>query len=202
MPARRGEPNGHCSICSHDQRYRIELAMVSGVGRRVIAKRFGVSGDSAWRHLRNHVPAERRAHLVAGPLKLGELAEKAANEGLALLDYLGLLRSSLLTQYLAAAEAGDRQGSALIAGKLLQCLSLIAQCSGELNRAGASITNNIAVMSSPVMADLQGMLIRALQPYPEARRAVLAGLEELSRRTHPQSSSMPVLAAPLEALGA
>ena len=202
MPVRRGQPSGHCSICAHAERYRIELSMCAGVGRRVIAKRFGVSGHAAWRHLRNHVPAERRAQLVAGPLKLGELAQKAADEGLALLDYLGLLRSSLLTQYLAAAEAGDRQGSAIVAGRLLQCLSLIAQCSGELNRASGPVTNNTLIMASPVMADLQGMLIRTLQPYPEARRAVLAGLEELSRRTLPQSSPVPVLAAPLEAVGA
>lgn len=195
MPVRRGQPSGQCSICAHEQRYRIELAMVSGVGRRVIAKRFGVSGDAAWRHLRNHVPGERRAQLVAGPLKLGELAEKAASEGLALLDYLALLRSSLLSQYLAAADVGDRQGSALLAGKLLQCLSLIAQCSGELNRASGPITNNTLIMASPLMADLQSMLIRTLSPFPEARQAVLGGLEELSARAVAQSSTVRMLEA-------
>jgi hypothetical protein len=52
-----------------------------------------------------------------------------------------------------------------------------------MSKATASVTNNIAIMSSPLMADLQSMLVRTLQPFPEARAAVLSGLEELSART-------------------
>ena len=37
------------------------------------------------------------------------------------------------------------------------------------------------------MADLQTMLIRTLQPFPEARAAVLNGLEELSARVLQQT---------------
>ena len=188
MPRSRGRP-GKCAICAHPQRYEIELALVSGVSAPAVARKFTVSHDSAWRHLKNHVDQARRASLVAGggPLKLGELAEKAATEGLALIDYLGMVRTALFSQFLATSEAGDHQNSALISGKLLQCLSLIAQCSGELSKATASVTNNIAIMNSPWVADLQTMLIRTLQPFPEARAAVLGGLEELSARAMTQS---------------
>jgi len=180
MPAPRGQPNNRCSICSHDQRYRIELAMVAGVGRRVIAKRFAVSGDAAWRHLRHHVPDERRAQLVAGPLKLSQLAERAAEEGMSLLDYLAMIRSSLTHQFLAASDAGDRQGAALLSGRLLECLRMIGQVTGDLTRATSNVTNNNLILGSPLMADLQRMLITRLRPYPDAGRAVLEGLEALS----------------------
>ena len=189
MSSPRGEPSGKCTICSHAERYRIELALVSRVSTRAVALKFNVSRDAAWRHLTNHVDAARRASLVAGggPLKLGELAEKAANEGLALIDYLGMVRSALFSQFLACTEANDHQNAALLSGRLLTCLSLIAQCSGELSKASASVTNNIAIMQSPIMADLQTMLIRKLQPFPEARQAVLGGLEELSARVMQQT---------------
>jgi hypothetical protein len=193
MPVRKGEMSGRCSVCTHAQRYRIELALVGGASRESVAKRFQVSSDAAGRHLRNHVSPERRAQLLAGPLKLADLAEKAAEEGLALIDYLALVRSTLVAQFLTASETGDRNGTALIAGRLLRCLELTAQLTGELSRTGATITNNLAIVNSPYVADLQSMLIRTLQPYPEARQAVLIGLEELSRRSAEGRTSLPAL---------
>lgn len=190
--AKKGEQNGKCTICAHEQRYQIELALVSGVSCRAIGKKYNVSRDAAWRHLRNHVPPERRAELVAGPLKPAELAQRAADEGLTLLEYVPMVRNSLMARFLAASEADDRQGTALVAGRLLDCLRLTAQLSGELAKAGATITNNIAILQSPLMADLQSMLIRTLAPFPDARDAVLGGLEELSRRAL-QEAPLPAI---------
>jgi hypothetical protein len=190
--AKKGESNGKCTVCASPQRYQIELALVSGVSCRAIGKKYRVSRDAAWRHLRNHVPPERRAELVAGPLKPAELAERAADEGLSLLEYTAMVRNSLMARFLAASEADDRQGTALVAGRLLDCLRLTAQLSGELSKAGATITNNIAILQSPLMADLQSMLIRTLAPFPDAREAVLGGLEELSRRAM-QEAPLPAI---------
>lgn len=192
--AKRGEQNGRCTICASTQRYEIELALVSGVSCRAVGKKYRVSRDAAWRHLRKHVPPERRAELVAGPLKPAQLAERAADEGMTLLEYVAMVRNSLMARFLAASEADDRPGTALVAGRLLDCLRLTAQLSGELSKAGATITTNIAIMNSPLVADLQTMLIRTLQPFPEARAAVLHGLEELSARALQQTA--PTLAAP------
>jgi hypothetical protein len=191
MPAIRGQPSGQCSICGHPQRYRIELALVSGVSKRAVGSKFDVGADAAWRHLRNHVSEERRAQLIAGPLKLSELADKAAAEGLALIDYLSMVRSALLQQFLAATEASDRNGAAIVAGRLLEALRMMAQLTGEIGRAGATITNNTLVMSSPLMADLEQMLVTRLRPFPEAARSVLAGLKELSERTLQRVSATP-----------
>jgi hypothetical protein len=79
-----------------------------------------------------------------------------------------------------------------VAGRLLDCLRLTASLTGELSKAGASITNNIAILQSPLMADLQSMLIRTLAPFPDARAAVLSGLEELSRRAL-QEAPLPAI---------
>jgi hypothetical protein len=192
--AKKGEPNGKCSICSHEQRYQIELSLVSGVSCRAIGAKFKVSRDAAWRHLKNHVTDARRSELVAGPLTTAQLAERAADEGMSLLDYLAIVRNGLMARFLAASECDDRQGTAIVAGRLLECLRTIARLTGELTAATSNVTNNIAILNSPLMADLQGMLIRELQPFPEARLRVIAGLEELSRRSAPP---MAAIAAPV-----
>jgi hypothetical protein len=156
--------------------------LAGGASIQAVATKFDLPYYSLRRHFVSHVSAGRKAQLLAGPLSLGELAEKAASEGLALLDYLRLIRSTLLGQFLTASEAGDSNGAATVAGRLLECLRIIATLTGEISRTSASFTQNIAIMSSPMMADLQSMLIRTLQPYPAAREAVLSGLEELSAR--------------------
>jgi hypothetical protein len=158
---------------SHGERHRVELALASGVSLRAVARKFGVSRDAAWRHQRNHVTPERRAQLVAGPLKVSELAEKAAQEGMALVDYLGLMRSSLMHGHLAA-EAGGRPGAALLAARVLECLRLQGQVTGDLTRTAATTVNNTLILSSPLMSDLQQMLVTRLRPFPDAATAVLA----------------------------
>lgn len=182
MTRPRGNPNVQCSICRHEQRHRIELALVSGASRRAVSRKFGVSPHAAGRHLTNHVGDERRAQLVAGPLRLHELAERATEADLTLQQYLSMLRSSLFEQYLQAVEVGDRPGFSLIAGRLAEIIRLEGQVNGEISRVVAPITNNIAVLSSPLVGDLKVMLIQRLQPFPEALKAVVDGLDELSSR--------------------
>lgn len=181
MTGRRGNPHVQCSICLHQERPRIDLALVSGAAARAVGRKFNVSPHALGRHLRAHVSPERRAQLVAGPLKLAQLAERAAEEGMSLLDYLGLVRSSLMHQFLACAEAGDRQGAALLSGRLLECLRMVAQISGELTTATATVTNNTVNVfaSDPDFRRFQDSLIRALSRFPEAYAAVLAEFERL-----------------------
>jgi hypothetical protein len=197
---KKGEMSGRCSVCRHPDRYRIELALAAGVAVRPLGRKYGLPFRSINRHYLVHVPDERKAQLIGGPVKLHELAERAAEEGLGLLEYLGMIRSALFTQFYAATESGDRNGAATVSGRLLETIRITAQLSGEMVKPGATITNNTLVMASPLMADLQAMLIQRLKPYPDAAKAVLAGLRELSDRALgnaplPGSAALPALEA-------
>src|SRR5262245_48049112 len=55
-------------------------------------------------------------------------------EGLSLLDYLSIVRSTLLSMFQASAQVGDSRGASVTAGRLLQCLSEIGRITGELGR--------------------------------------------------------------------
>jgi hypothetical protein len=173
-----------CLICSHPERARIELARVSGVSLRDIAKTFGVSLDSVWRHMTNHVTDADRAFYLAD-VDLKGLAERANSEALSLLDYLAIIRSTLMLQMQTAAGCNDRPGTAAIAGKLIATLQLIATCTGEMLRLSpVNITHNTAVfMSSPLYIELERMLIDTLSDHPEVLSKVVDGLRQLEDRT-------------------
>lgn len=194
----KGERTGRCAICRHTEKYRIELMLAGGASVRAICARFGVQKNACWRHGKLHMSAERRAALIAGPVKMYELALKAAELDLSLLDYLALIRSTLLLQFTTASEAGDRNGVATVGGRLLECLRLQATLTGEISKATSAVTNNIAVINHPMVADLQALLNRTLAPYPEARQAVVTALKEASARMLESAGGAPVGPALIE----
>jgi hypothetical protein len=116
-------------------------------------------------------------------MKLSELAEKATAEGTTLIDYLSMIRSVLMARFLAAAETGDNPNTGLLSGRLTELLRLQASVTGELSKATSTINHNTLVMASPLMSELQQMLMTRLRPHPEALRTVIEGLEQLSAKT-------------------
>ena len=50
-----------CTICNHPARPQIDLAIATGLSKRAVAERFGVSRDAVWRHAQAHLTAEMRA---------------------------------------------------------------------------------------------------------------------------------------------
>jgi hypothetical protein len=176
-----------CIVCKHVDRARIETLKAGGASFDSIAKKFdGVSKDQLWRHWHRHVPAERKAQLIGGPeIKMEQLAEKAAESGLGLLDSFGHMRARLFASFDAACDAGDRTGQGVIAGRLLETLREIGKLTGEIRQlapGGVNVTNNIAILNSPAIAEMQAAIIRALAPFPEARAAVVAALRQLEGR--------------------
>jgi hypothetical protein len=84
-----------CQICFHPDRARIEMAHVAGRSIDDIGPEFGVHRDAVWRHMTRHVSEETKIGYLAGPIKLGELANLAASENKSVIEYLAILRSIL-----------------------------------------------------------------------------------------------------------
>jgi hypothetical protein len=170
-----------CGACMHAERARLEALRVGGVPLRVLAKQFSLSKDVIHRHFKSHVSPQRKAELMAGPAKVEQLANAAADESRGLLDYLGITRTVLFNQFLNAAEAGDRTGVANVAGRLLESLRELARLTGELRDvSGISITHNtLNVGGSPEFAALSKGLLTIARAYPAARVDIVALLRGL-----------------------
>jgi hypothetical protein len=170
------------------------MLRVGGVALAPLAARFGLSKDTLNRHMRNHVTDAMRSEYLLGPLAMRELVERANLEGMALLDYLHIVRSKLLSLFTGAAEAKDAYRASVISGRLLECLREIGKITGEIVQhahGGVSIVNNVAVTGSPEFARLQSTIIAALAPFPEARQAVIAALRSVEPETANDRHEVP-----------
>jgi hypothetical protein len=76
-------------------------------------------------------------------LQLEELAQKAADIGMSVLDHLHAIRVVLFSHLTTATEAGDGQLASNIAGRLTHILETIARISGELGALATNTTYNI-----------------------------------------------------------
>jgi hypothetical protein len=169
-----------CTICKHPERWRIELLKAGGASGEAIAAKFGVSSDAIHRHWANHVTDDARAGYLAGPADMARLHERAAAEGESVLDYLRIVRTSLMSALAACSEAGDARGVAIVSAQLIGVLDKLGKITGEIAQIANGATNvNIAIINSPEFAQAQAAILRALAPHPAARIAVVTALREL-----------------------
>jgi hypothetical protein len=95
-----------CTVCSHPERHLIEMARVAGASFSAIGEKFKIHRDAVFRHCRDHLDETARASYLAD-IPLTELAERANKESLSLIDYLALVRSTVLQQMLVASGVND-----------------------------------------------------------------------------------------------
>jgi inactivated superfamily I helicase len=155
---------GTCTVCSHEARDRIDEALVAGTPYRDIVKRNGgVSISSLSRH--------RQAHLSVALVALA--AETDARQSETLLEQLrGLYRR--VGAILETAERDGRPGVALQAIKEARSiLETVARVTGELDERPVTVVN---LHQSPEWQALSVRIVKALEPYPEARYAVAAAI--------------------------
>lgn len=179
MPAHKGHPGG-CKVCEHVERTRIELLLAGGAGQTAVAKKYGMSKDSVHRHWHGHVSEERRSALMFGPVQREALASHLAEESSSVIDHYRAVRAGLYALYDAAVTAGDRNGGALLAGRLHENLAAMARLTGQLAASPlVQISQTNIFLNDPAFASFQADLIRVLSRFPEARDAVMTEFERL-----------------------
>ena len=151
-----------CTICEHPEGEAIDSALVGDASNRSIASLFDVSEASVRRHKANHLPAKLL------------MAQKAAEVVQAdnLLEQLRDLQQSTL-KILAEAEQAKQYRTAL--GAIREArgnLELLAKLLGELDDRPT-----VNVLISPEWLELRTVIVGALEPYTDARGAVLRAIE-------------------------
>lgn len=177
-----GKKGPRCTVCSHDEKWRIELLRAGGASLDALATKFGLHRDAIGRHWRNHVHADAKASYLAGPAQLANLAATATAEHDSVLDHYRIVRTMLMGALGATTEAGDARGAAIVAGQLVSVLEKIGRVTGEISALAAgtiNVTNNVAIINSPAFGQVQAAILRALAPHPAARMAVVDALRAL-----------------------
>jgi hypothetical protein len=151
-----------CTVCDHPERHSIDEALVTGAPYRSVAKRFERSESAVYRHKTEHLPA----HL----LKAKEVEEAARADDL--LDQVRNLQAHALDILERAEKAGDLRTALAAISQARGNLELLGKLAGELDERPV-VNLNV----SPEWLELRAVMVGALEPYSEARGAVLSALE-------------------------
>jgi transposase-like protein len=151
-----------CTVCDHPQRHGIDQALVTGAPYRSVAKRFGLSESAVYRHKTEHLPA----HLLKA--REAEVVAQADD----LLEQVRHLQSRALDILERAEKAGDLRTALAAISQARGNLELLGKLAGQLDERPVVNLN-----FSPEWLELRAVIVGALEPYSEARGAVLRAIE-------------------------
>ncbi|PLS85350.1 MAG: hypothetical protein CYG60_13110 [Actinobacteria bacterium] len=151
-----------CTVCRHDRRHDVEVALVRRDALRDIARRFSVSKDALSRHAKEHLPDRL--------LKAQE--HEDVREALDVVAQLKLINEASLTILKEARDEGE-PGTALRAiDRIQRQIELQAKLLGNLDERPA-----VNLYISTEWLELRAVIVSALEPHPDARNSVLRALE-------------------------
>ena len=150
-----------CSVCEHIQVKEIDKSLVNGTGLRKIAERFSLSTTAVHRH---------KKHLNGTLIKAREVMKITHADNL--LEQVKYLQEKSLHILSKAEEIGDYRACTSAINEARKCLELLGKLAGELQDG-----QTVNVIVSPQWVELRTTIIKALEPHPEAKFAVLRALQ-------------------------
>jgi transposase-like protein len=155
-----------CTVCSHPEKEEIDRLLVRGDSIAGIARDFAVSEDALKRHFDNHVPktlaASPSAKEITDADKLLFEIEEVKNRALRLLDKAENAQDTRVygppSQYLK---------------EFREYVRLMAELSGKL-----AAQPQITIINHPQWIELRTVIIEALDPYPDAKAAVVRAIHK------------------------
>jgi hypothetical protein len=151
-----------CTICEHPDREAIDRSLVGDSSNLSVSSLFGVSESAVRRHKANHLPAK---------LVMAQAAEEVAQAD-DLLQQVRDLQGRVLAILGKAEAAGDLRTALGAIREARGNLELLAKLLGELDERPVV---NLDV--SPEWLELRAVIVAALEPYSDARGAVLRALD-------------------------
>jgi hypothetical protein len=151
-----------CTVCTHPDREAIDKDLVSGEAFRGLAAKYRVSEDALMRHNAGH---------IAPALVLAQQAVAVAQAD-DLLSQVRDLQTKALSILATAEKAGDLRTALQAIAQARQNLELLARLLGELQQQAPTV--NITL--TPEWVQLRTTILLALEPYMDARLAVVEAL--------------------------
>ncbi len=153
-----------CTICEHEKVEEINRVLIGGASlSEIVSKYFGITKAALFRHKKNHLPAKL--------IKAQEIQEVAEADNL--LTQVTLLRDKALSILNKAEQAGDLKTALQGIRETKGCLELLAKLQGELQER-----TEINILLNPQWVSLRTVILRTLEPYPEARLKLVQALKE------------------------
>ena len=150
-----------CTVCAHADAKKINRRIVEGVPLDSLAKTYKLTKAALYRHHKNHIPAQL--------VNARDAMEAAAAD--TLMGRIIALNGKAEDVYSRAIKSENLNAAIASVRELRGITELYAKITGELQ---AQTVNNVIIMPEWVM--LRNTILNALEPYPEARRAVVEAM--------------------------
>ncbi len=150
-----------CAVCRHKDLTKIDAALVGGEPVLKLARRVNLKTDALYRHQAIHLPQTL--------LKANDIEQVARAD-----DLLELLKKLIryANEYMKkAAEKEDYRTSLAGIREQTRIIALLAELDGRITRAP-----QFNVLMSSEWVKIRTISMKALEPYPEARRALARAL--------------------------
>ena len=146
-----------CTVCGHPNAAKINEQLIDKVPLETLSKSYNLSVTALHRH-KKHIPAQL--------VKSQAAKETAAADSL--MGRVAALNNKAEEIYKRALQADNLSAAVGAVRELRGLTELYAKITGELQ---AQTVNNIIIM--PEWVTLRNAILYALEPYPEARQAVI-----------------------------
>jgi transposase-like protein len=165
-----GQKKARTPIRLREDFERIEFDLATGKSIRKIANTYGVHEQALYRHRRKLPPTLRAAYLAQALAPGVSLEELKITESEGILKTLAVQHARLFMEQDRAIENENGALVATLSNSITRITELIAKYLGELD--AHSVQTVVSVLISPEYLKLRNRLIKALAPFPDARRAV------------------------------
>jgi hypothetical protein len=159
-----------CTVCRHPKIGIINFALARGISPLAVAKQHGLGTSAVYNHNRAHIEDNYRKIIGSGVYAdIDELLKKCSQGDAESLDVLNAMISGFFHNWSLAFANGSQAGMVACSAQLRQLIELRAKINRELAPATTyrSITNNVVMMGDVTE------LLKILQPFPEARQAIV-----------------------------
>ena len=171
MPRKKGHwQSERCTVCRHPKIGIINFALARGISPLAVAKEHGLGTSAVYNHNRAHIEDNYRKIIGSGVYAdIDELLKKCTQGDAESLDVLNAMISGFFHNWSLAFANGSQAGMVAYSAQLRQLIELRAKINRELAPATTyrSITNNVVMMGDVTE------LLKILQPFPEARQAIV-----------------------------
>ena len=154
-----------CAVCQHKDRTKIDKALMTGAVMTKLALDKGLTVDAVRRHKAKHIPATLVKYAeVLDELRAEQLVAEATK-----------MFRAIETQIPIAAKANDHKAVAMLAGQGVKITALLMKRFDQMPPE-----RSLSIVATVGWKGLENTILRALDPYPEAKRAVALALTKHS----------------------
>ena len=152
-----------CTVCTHADAGKINEQLIAGISLGKLAKEHSLTTSALQRH-KKHIPAKL--------VKAQEAQDVTSADSL--MGRVTALNTKAENIYAQALESENLNAAIGAIRELRGITELYAKITGELQ---AQTVNNIIIM--PEWVTLRNAILRALEPYSDARQAVIEAVGRL-----------------------